>query len=62
VASACRYLLHRLDGAAPIAFPVPLAAALLAYRGIGPSLPRWLLTGNHRLVPGMTNRQEFQEL
>jgi hypothetical protein len=45
-----------------LSLAISVAALVLVYRGIGPSWPRWLLTGNHRLVPGITNRQEFQEI
>jgi hypothetical protein len=41
---------------------VSLAATIGVFRGLGPSWPRWLLTGKHRLVPGVTNRKEFEEL
>jgi hypothetical protein len=45
-----------------VSLAVSVAALFLAHRGIGPSFPRWVLTGKHRLVPGITNRQEFEEL
>ena len=45
-----------------ISLAIYVAALVFVSRSIGPSWARWLLTGNHRLVPGITNRQEFQEI
>jgi hypothetical protein len=47
---------------AELSLAICVAALVLVYRGIGPSWPRWLLTGNHRLVPGITDIREFQEV
>jgi hypothetical protein len=39
-----------------------LSLALLALCAVGPSFEEWLLTGRHRLVPGITNRNKFEEI
>ena len=56
------FTLERLGVPTRVWLPVNAALLILAHRGIGPSWPRWLLTGNYRLVPGITNRQEFEEI
>jgi hypothetical protein len=55
------YGLRLLGSPGTVSVAASVASAVFAHRGIGPSLPRWLLTGNHRLVPGITNRREFEE-
>lgn len=54
--------LLRLGWPGAVSLSVWVAVLFLAHRGIGPSFPRWVLTGKYRLVPGITNRQEFQEI
>ena len=48
----------------PVEFLVPLTVTLclLILLNVGPSVERWQLTGNHRVVPGMIHRQMSQEV
>jgi hypothetical protein len=56
------FLMPRTRLSGEISLAICVAVLVLVSRGMGPSWPRWLLTGNHRLVPAITNRQEFQEI
>jgi hypothetical protein len=42
-----------------VAIPVSASLVLMMLIIIGPTLPRWRLTGCHRLVAGTLNRAEF---
>jgi len=48
----------------PLEFLVPLTVTLCALIliNVGPSVERWQLTGNHRVVPGMILQQMSQEV
>lgn len=52
-------LFHRL-GWDPLAFlPVTAAAVLFTALATPPRLRRWRLTGQHRIVPGLSNQKDF---
>ena len=70
VAPLCAVLVARflppwlLEMGWPVEFLVPLTVTLCALILInaGPSVERWQLTGNHRVVPGMMLQQMSQEV
>ena len=53
-----------LEAGWPVEVLVPLTATLCALIlfNVGPSVERWQLTGNHRVVPGMMFQQMSQEV
>ena len=54
--------LHEIES--PVEFLVPLTVTVCALIliNVGPSIDRWQLTGNHRVVPGMILQQMSQEV
>jgi hypothetical protein len=62
VAILAPYGLARMDVPPEIALPAVLPLVLWVVLGVGPSLERWRLTGSHRIVPMMMDRQQFIEL